>query len=137
MKISLALGPRQGLSRQTAWGCLTTNAALPGFGSLLAGRISGYPQAALAFGGLFLTLGFGAHFVLWALANWSRLYGPDADPFDSLLDIWLHSRWALLGIALFGLGWLWAMATSMAIVSSARRTGRSTAPPRLNGTRAE
>jgi hypothetical protein len=27
MKISLALGPRQPLSRQTAWGCVTTNLA--------------------------------------------------------------------------------------------------------------
>ena len=51
-KISLALGQRQALSRQTAWGCFTTNLALPGFGSLVAGRISGYFQVALAMVGL-------------------------------------------------------------------------------------
>ena len=37
MKISLALGNPQALSRQTAWGCLTTNLAMPGFGSLVLG----------------------------------------------------------------------------------------------------
>ena len=52
MKISLALGPRRPLSRQTAWGCLTTNLALPGAGSLVAGRVSGYPQLALGVGGM-------------------------------------------------------------------------------------
>jgi hypothetical protein len=132
MKISLALGPRQGLSRQTAWGCLTTNVAMPGFGSLLAGRVSGYPQAGLGIGGLVLTMGFGARFMIWALSNWSRLYGAEADPIDSLGDIWQHARWALLGIVLFGLGWLWALVTSMAILESARRHEQFIAPPRLN-----
>jgi hypothetical protein len=132
MKISLALGPRRRPSRQTAWGCLTTNVALPGFGSLLAGRISGYPQAVLAVGGLILTIGFGARFIIWALTNWSRLYGAEEDPLESLGDIWLHARWAFLGIVLFGLGWLWALATSMAILNSARRSGQTEAPPRLH-----
>jgi hypothetical protein len=132
MKISLALGPRQGLSRQTAWGCLTTNVAMPGFGSLLAGRISGYPQVGLGIGGMILTVVFGARFVIWALSNWSRLYGAEADPIESLGDIWQHAHWALLGMVLFGLGWLWSLATSMAILKSAREQERSTVPPRLN-----
>ena len=62
-KVSLALGPRRPLSRQTAWGCFTTNLAMPGFGSLVAGRISGYAQAALTIGGMVLTMVFGARFI--------------------------------------------------------------------------
>ena len=68
MKISLALGPRQPLSRQTAWGYLTSNLALPGSGSLLAGRISGYAQLALGLGGLLMTVVFGLRFMLWYFA---------------------------------------------------------------------
>ncbi len=97
MKISLALGPRQPLSRQTALGCLTSNLALPGSGSLLAGRRSGYGQLVLAITGLFVITIFGVRFILWALANWSRLHAPDADPIESLLEIWAHLKWALLG----------------------------------------
>ena len=48
MKISLALGQRKPLDRTTAWGCLTANLAVPGCGSLVAGRVSGYFQLLLA-----------------------------------------------------------------------------------------
>jgi hypothetical protein len=133
MKISLALGPRRPLSRQTAWGCLTTNAALPGFGSLVAGRISGYPQAALALGGTGLTLAYGVRSLLWFAANWARFQDPEADPWAGLLDLWLAGRlrWAVLGIALFALGWLWALATSLSLLHAANRNESLHAPPRL------
>src|ERR1041385_5349910 len=112
MKISLALGQRQALSRQTAWGCLTTNLALPGFGSLAAGRRVGYLQVALMITGMALTMILGVRFVLWTLTNWSRLHDPMADQVAALGEMWLAVRWALLGIGIFGLGWLWALATS-------------------------
>src|SRR6266404_2112713 len=102
MKISLALGQRQTLSRQTAWGCLTSNLAVPGFGSLAAGHSSGYFQVALTVIGMALTMIFGARFVLWMLANWTRLHDPMADQFDALRQMWLAVRWALLGIGIFG-----------------------------------
>src|SRR5437870_4113300 len=128
MKISLALGPRQLLSRQTAWGCLTSNLALPGCGSLLAGRISGYAQLALATAGLLVTTIFGLRFIFWQLANWPRFHGPEADPFAELGEMWLHLRWALVGLGLFFMAWLWALVTSLRILDSARKAERSNGP---------
>ena len=129
MKISLALGERRPLSRQTAWGCLTSNIALPGSGSLMAGRKSGYPQAFLAIGGMILTLIFGVRGLLWMLANWSRTRDPAVDQFAVMSEMWQVLRWALLGMAIFGLGWLWALATGYAIVRSAKND--SPVPPKL------
>jgi hypothetical protein len=131
MKISLALGPVQPLSRQTAWGCLTANVALPGSGSLAAGRVSGYLQLALAVGGLILTMSFGTRYIVWAVANWSKLYGPQADPYAAFGETWLRLRWALLGMGLFGMGWLWGLATGLQMVRNARKNEPPGVPPRL------
>src|SRR2546426_4036888 len=97
MKISLALGPRQPLSRQTAWGCFTTNLALPGSGSLAAGRISGYAQAALAIGGMMMTMLCGVRFVRWYVTNWPRFHQPQTDAVVVLQELWRFVRWPLLG----------------------------------------
>ena len=132
MKISLALGPRQPLSRQTAWGCLTSNLALPGSGSLLAGRVSGYAQLTLAVAVLTLTLIFGVRFVACWLGNWSHLRDPNADPVAVLVEMWRALRWPLLSFATFALGWLWALASSLLIVHAARTDQPPSAPPRLN-----
>ncbi len=129
MKISLALGQRRDISRQTALGCLTTNLALPGFGSLVAGRVSGYAQAALSVGGTILTTVFGVRCVVWYISNWSRLHAPQADPFAVLGQMWLAMRWAVLGIGIFAVAWLWALGTSLAILRDAKKP--SPAPPRL------
>jgi hypothetical protein len=131
MKVSLALGPRRALSRQTAWGCLTTNLAMPGFGSLVAGRVSGYAQAALAIGGSVLTMVFGVRFIWWYIANWSRFQGADADPTAALSEMWPFLKWPMVGFALFGVGWLWALATSLQIVGSSTKTESGKVPPRL------
>jgi hypothetical protein len=131
-KISLALGKRQPLSRQTAWGCFTTNLALPGFGSLVAGHVTGYAQALLAVGGLALTLIFGAQFLGWYVANWSRLQGAQIDPIEALAELWRAARWPFLGIGVFALGWLWALTTSWQILRSAKQTESANAPPRLS-----
>ena len=131
MKISLALGPRRPLSRQTAWGCFTSNLALPGSGSLLAGRISGYAQLALAIGGMLLSTLFGVRYILWHLANWSRFYDPQTDQAALLAEMWLSLRWALLGIAVFALGWLWALMTGLQLVQAAKKSDSTLVPPRL------
>jgi len=130
MKISLALGERRPLSRQTAWGCLTSNIALPGSGSLMAGRKSGYPQGLLGIGGMVLTVIFGLRGLLWMLANWSRMRDPATDQIAVMSDMWSVLRWAFLGMAIFGIGWLWALASSYGIVRSAKSD--SPAPPKLN-----
>ena len=131
MKVSLALGRAQGLSRQTAWGCLTTNLAMPGFGSLMAGRVSGYPQVVLTFVGLALTLVCGGRFVLWCLANWARLHAPEADPLAALLEMWIAMRWAVAGIGIFFLSLLWALATSFQIIRAAKLAESAGVPPKL------
>ncbi len=131
MKISLALGPRRTLSRQTAWGCLTTNLAMPGFGSLMAGRISGYFQAALAFAGFALTTIGGIRFLAWYLANGARLRGPQADPVAALEAILQAAKWPFAGIALFALGWLWGLVTGWWLVQEAKHAESRNLPPRL------
>ncbi len=131
MKLSLALGPRQALSPQTAWGCLTTNLAFPGFGSLVARRPAGYPQAALGALGLILTTVFGLRFISWYIAHWSQLYGPQADPLAAMRDMWHGLRWALLGIGIFLIGWLWALATSLSVLKCSRSARVVSLPPIL------
>jgi hypothetical protein len=132
MRISLALGPRRALSRQTAWGCLTSNLALPGSGSLVAGHPVGYAQLALALGGFVVSAIFGVRFIVWQLANWSRFHSPEADPAADLLEIWLHLRWALLGMAIVFVSFLWALTTSLAILRSASNEDAAhETPPRL------
>lgn len=130
-KISLALGRRRTLSPETALGCLSSNLAVPGSGSLLAGRISGYGQLLLAVGGLVMSLLFGARFVVWCLRNWSAVQDRDADPIITLTNLWLASRWALLGFALFGIGWVWGLITSLHIVREAKQGARPPEPPIL------
>ena len=130
MKISLALGAQQPLNRQTAWGCLTTNLAMPGVGSLVAGRRSGYAQLALALLSLSGTLFFGVRFFSWLTANWSRVYQAEGDPVTTLLEMWQALRWAVFSIAAFLVSWLWALATSFFILQSVRKE-EGKLPPRF------
>jgi hypothetical protein len=104
---------------------------MPGAGSLAAGRLSGYAQLALAIGGMCLTTLFGARFIFWYVANWARFHGPDTDPMYALGEMWQFLKWPLIGFGLFFVGWLWALATSFQIVSSARKAESARVPPRL------
>jgi hypothetical protein len=105
---------------------------LPGSGSLVAGHPVGYAQLALALGGFGLSAIFGARFILWQLANWSRFHGQQGDPVAELAEIWLHLRWALFGMVVVFIAFLWALMTSLAILRSAtnENAARET-PPRL------
>jgi len=122
MKFSLRLGDAHHITRDNAWACCSTNLVLPGFGSLMGGNKAGYPQAALCLAGFFLTTVFGIKFVLWGVHHWSELRNPEGDPVETLTNLWLACRWALLGILLFGLSWLWALLTSLGILRLARRS---------------
>ncbi len=117
--------------REIAQGCLTANLAIPGLGSVIAGRKVGLVQLAIYFLGFALTLIFGVSFVLWALSHWSQFYGefnrPDSDPSVALADLWHRTRWALLGIVLFAVSWLWALWTSRDLLAETRaKTGEIT-----------
>jgi hypothetical protein len=69
---------------------------------------------------------------MWVFQNWSVLYGPDADPIQTLTDIVRAVRWAVLGMALFGVSWLWALASNAAILRSARQASAGEKPPVLH-----
>jgi len=137
MKISLALGKTRGLSRETALSCLTANLAMPGSGSLAAGRRSGYLELLLAFIGVALTLVFGTRFLIWFAKNWNSMQNQDADPFETFRGMWMAGRWAFLGIFIFLIALLWSLLTSLQILRSARRPPRMAPPPlaREDGTR--
>ena len=132
MKISLVLGNREALSRQTARGCVATNLAMPGFGSLMAGRAEGYAQVVLTLVGFGLTVLFGLKFIAWYLPHWSAINDPQADPVETLSRVWQAVRWALLGIALFVVAWLWSLVTNAAILRSAQRDDDAGKPPKLS-----
>ena len=126
MKLSLTLGPRRPLTRAEAWACFSANLALPGAGSLAAGRAVGYCQMACAFLGLIVTLVTAIPMIQWVLSNSDGSQSSTADPFKSLLDLWRHARWPLAGIAIFALAIFWAMATSLMLLAGAQK---DTAPP--------
>lgn len=132
MKISLALGQRKPLDRTTAWGCLTANLAVPGCGSLVAGRVSGYFQLLLAVVGLTLTVFFGLKFMIWYVNHWSEMQQTPGDMGANFQELWARLRWALLGMLVFLAGMLWAMLSSIGILLESKNA-QSSAPPVLRG----
>ena len=74
---------------------------------------------------------FGLRFILWSLSNWSRLHDPQSDQIAALGETWQEVRWALLGIGIFAVGWIWALATSLSILSESTQS-QPPVPPRLS-----
>ena len=128
MKISLTLGQRRPLDRATAWGCVTTNVTIPGCGSLLAGRVSGYWQFLIAMIGMGTTVYFGLKFILWYVANWTHMQQVEPDSAANFHELWLRIRWFLLGVGVFGCGWLWSLGSSLGILLQAKKAPPA-APP--------
>ncbi len=131
MRISLALGPRRPLDRAMAWGCLTTNLAIPGCGSLVAGRASGYWQFVIVMAGEIMTVYFGLKLFFWYQSDWAHLQQIQPDSATNFHELWLRLRWLLLGMSVFGVGWLWALGSSLSILAEAKKATRS-APPVLS-----
>ncbi|RME92471.1 MAG: hypothetical protein D6766_09950 [Verrucomicrobia bacterium] len=99
---------------------ITNLLTLPGLGSLAAGRKVGYAQAALAgigFAGTVVSLAL----VLWDWAQTGRRPQEITPPLMG----------GLVAIGLFAVAWLWALATSLAILRDARKQPEEGAPPRL------
>ncbi|SRR6266496_3957610 len=136
MKISLALGQRRPLDRTTAWGCLTANLAVPGCGSLVAGRRTGYLQMLLAVAGLALTTFFGSRFIVWYVSNWAQFQQmqTEAEAAANLHELWIRLRWALLGMGVFLGAIFWALLSSIGILLESKNAHPS-APPMLDGGR--
>jgi hypothetical protein len=130
MKFSLTLGPRRPLDRQTAWGCLTANLlGVPGLGSLAAGRRVGYGQMILSLTGLALTSAFGVRFIVWYAAHSAEVNQVGDDGMAHFGELWVHLRWAFLGIGVFVIAWLWALASSLSILAQAKSTVPKPVPP--------
>lgn len=132
MKTSSANASPEVASKQTARGMVATNLALPGFGSLMAKRAAGWPQAVLTVVGFAFTLIFGVRFGIWFFQNTDALYGPEADPLETLQAIWRSVRWAVFGMGLFAVSWLWSLATNTEILRSARQPEPRAKPPILD-----
>jgi len=120
MKFSLVLGPREPLTREKARICFGMNLGFPGSGSLMARRLVGYPQILLTMSGILLSMLFGLRFIAWFLSNWSRLQNPNADPMAGLHELWLQVRWALLGMGLFALAWIWGLVSGLIMLAAAK-----------------
>ena len=106
----LARGP---MDATRAWALLAVNlAVLPGLGSALAGRVvAGAAQAVLAVAG--------AGLCLWWLVLFGREWALTGEyPWGGGSDLAV----GLWGVALFGAGWLWALATSVVVIREQRRT---------------
>lgn len=94
-----------------AWACLVTNLlALPGLGTLMAGRRAGWIQGLLALGGFVFTTIWFVDF----LQTWFRTGSLPLQPGPSF-------ALALLGVGLFGVSWAWALVSSIGIVRGARK----------------
>jgi hypothetical protein len=102
-----------------AWACLLTNVVgVPGLGTLMARRWEGVPQLTLSIvGGVLLTWWFVA-FMVAELRT--MMLPPPGGPALGL---------ALWGLALFAVGWLWALASSVAFFRAVRRGGAAAARP--------
>jgi hypothetical protein len=88
---------------------------VPGLGTIAAGRKLGYLQAVMGLGGFVLSLiGFIGLLREWAAAG--------EMPEHVTPSLWV----GLLGIALWGSGWLWALASSMKLHREAREAGKKT-----------
>jgi hypothetical protein len=115
MKISLVLHPERPLSRSEAWACFSANIALPGSGSLLAGRAVGYFQILLALIGLGVSLFTTLQAIVWYYHNYHRL-SDAADPLAGFVESIRHLALPAAGMGIFVLAILWAAITSWSII---------------------
>lgn len=130
MKTPSAPVPPKPIDRPAAWACTITNlAALPGLGTIAAGRKVGYAQAALALTGFALNL-------VWAFLLVRDWRAEGALPTDFRPSLWL----GIAGVFIFGTGWLWSLSSSLQLHRQAGKPptlssrphdeSRSSAPPR-------
>jgi hypothetical protein len=108
MKFSLRLNPDRPMTHAEAVGCMTANLALPGAGSLAAGRSVGYAQLAVC------TVGAAA--VRWYLQINQQF--ADAYPETFLVDLWKHLQWPLVGMGIFLVATGWAALTGRQILAA-------------------
>jgi hypothetical protein len=104
--------------KSPSWSYLVANlAVLPGLGSIGANKRVGYVQIVLAIAGMAMSL----YFAIWMINLLVTRYSPDQE-ISSISELF---RWpeektrygiGASGIALFGIAWIWALATSLALM---------------------
>lgn len=123
MKTFLVLQRSRPLSRSEAWGCFTANLALPGSGSLVAGRAIGYAQLAASAVAMCMTVSTCLPFMSWYFQNYKRLQPNYYDEaIQNLHEIWMHLRWPMLSMGVFVFSLLWAGITSWQIIAAAKKS---------------
>ena len=130
MKLDFKLRPARPLTRSEAWGCFSANLAMPGSGSLVAGRPVGYLQLGLALLGFAISLVAGIGFIRWYLANSGNL-NTAIDSEDSYAGVWMLLRamfWPVVGIGMYLVSLVWATLTGLLIVKG---TPKDATPPRI------
>ena len=125
IRASRAKGPS---NRSEAWDCFMANLALPGAGSLAAGKAIGYYQLVVTATGLLVSLVSGCQLLIWTSRNWAVINNPGADPFATLATVWREIRWPLAGLGIFAIALLWGAITGLQILSAHPKTP---VPPRI------
>jgi len=128
VKLVLASRAKGPANRSEALACLTANLALPGSGSLAAGKPVGYYQLGLTAVGFFISLVTGAHMLMWMMDNWTRMNQSTGDPVENLSLMWNVMRLPLLGVGIFAASLLWGLTTSLQILSA---HPKNPVPPRI------
>ena len=111
--------------RSSAWGLAIANQlALPGLGTVMAGRRIGYLQLLFSVSGVVLTTAF----LFWSIPNLRDWLPPPEDETIVLANFEKWKPWFLiagLGIVLFFTGWCLALFSSQSIV---RKRGTTADP---------
>ncbi len=105
-----------------------SNIALPGSGSLAAGKPIGYYQLALASLGFIIIVSTGIHLLEWAMVNGNGPNQTSGDPLENLVNLWHELRWPLAGFAIAAAAFLWAGVTSLQLLSA---HPKNPVPPRI------
>jgi hypothetical protein len=127
VKGSLKLRPPRVLSRKEAWACFTANLALPGSGSLAAGRSVGYWQLVLAFLADAICVITAIPLFEWVYAG-GLTQSPLSDPFQNMSELWVHARGPMAGVGVLLVAIFWATMTSQSILAEAPKDD---VPPRI------
>jgi len=128
MKLVLASRAKGPANRAEAWACVTANIALPGSGSLAAGKPVGYYQLALAAIGFIIIVVTGIHLLEWMMGNGNALSQPSGDPVENLVVLWREIRGPVAGLGVAAAALAWAGITSLQILSA---HPKNPVPPRI------
>jgi hypothetical protein len=112
--------PKMPLNRDRAWACVLLNLAVPGWGSLKAGKVfAGVGEMIIVFAGLFL-LG------KWMFGWLSGIYDSElGDPLPPPPAAWLW-RW---GVGLVAASCVWTIVTCISLMREAKAYEKDLPPP--------